>query len=206
MADSLDGSPLLELVGAVYLRRCTHRHAVIIQAVESPCRIAVDHLLRHRVPLFVYLLEIPALLIIERRIDIEILEQVERGLHRNLVVDAVSHRFEHLLRKQIFLFHVHGITQRTGILQRYFLIPTLLAHRILALERVDARDTQHDIRERELDSRVPRVLRMLKVGRQRDLRPIVRIGNTRVGLAAEVVVHILRTVLAVTAGGEIDAR
>ena len=206
MADSLDGSPLLELVGTVYLRRCTHRHAVIIQAVESPCRIAVDHLLRHRVPLFVYLLEIPALLIIERRIDIEILEQVERGLHRNLVVDAVSHRFEHLLRKKIFLFHVHGITQRTGILQRYFLIPTLLAHRILALERVDARDTQHDIRERELDSRVPRVLRMLKVGRQRDLRPIVRIGNTRVGLAAEVVVHILRTVLAVTAGGEIDAR
>ena len=54
VADSLDGSPLLELVGTVYLRRCTHRHAVIIQAVESPCRIAVDHLLRHRVPLFVY--------------------------------------------------------------------------------------------------------------------------------------------------------
>ena len=146
---------LFEKIGSINFGSCCHRHAIVVKTVKAPGCIAIDHLFGNRTPLFVYFLEIPTLLIVDRRVDIDILQQVERGLDRNLVVDTRAHPFEHFVRKEILLFGIYGVTKRTGVLQRDLLIPTLFANRIFTLEGVDTRHIQHNVRERKLYRGIP---------------------------------------------------
>ena len=63
------------------------------------------------------------------------------------MIDAVLHLLEHRRREQVSLLDRHVVAQGTGIAQRDFLVPALLARRVFAPERIDTRDVEHHVRE-----------------------------------------------------------
>ena len=165
VAERLHGSRFFELVGSVQLGRGADRETVIVQPVEAGGRIAVDDRPGNRVPLLVDLTEVPAFLIVCRRTDVDVVEQVQRRGDRNVVVDAVLHLLEHPVGEQIPFFDFYVVAERSRVGERNFLVPALLADGLLAPERIDARYAENHVRETQRNGRVLRVLRVLHVGR-----------------------------------------
>ena len=78
MADRPDQAVLLlELKHAVDLGRTADRKAIVVQAVEARRRIPGHVRLGNRVPHAVDLAEVPTFLIVGRRTDVQIVEQIE---------------------------------------------------------------------------------------------------------------------------------
>ena len=100
---------LLELEHAVDLGRTADRETIVVQAVEARRRISGHIRFGDRVPHTVDLTEVPTLLIVGRRTDVQIVEQIERSGDRNLVIDTVLHLLEHRRREQGPLLDRHVV-------------------------------------------------------------------------------------------------
>ena len=110
MADRPDQAVLLlELEHAIDLGRTADRETIVVQAVEARRRISGHIRFGDRVPHTVDLTEVPTLLIVGRRTDVQIVEQIERSGDRNLVIDTVLHLLEHRRREQVPLLDRHVV-------------------------------------------------------------------------------------------------
>ena len=208
MADGLDLAVALllrEVVHAVDGRRGRDAHAVVVEPVEA---VLVGHrvdLVGHRVPFVLDLLEEPLLVVVERRREVDVVEDVERRRDRNRVFDAVLHVLERLFGEDLALGRGHRVGHLARVLHRDLLVPAVLARLLLALEGVDARDVEDHRREGQRDRLVRGVLRDGHVGRQREggAGPALRVGDRRVGLRRENVVERVGRVAVVAARGEV---
>ena len=196
----------LELIHAVERRRGAHRGGVVVEPVESVFGIEVAHFVGHGTPFALLLLEIPLLGIVERRRDVDVVEEVERGRDGYRVLDAVAHVFERLLGEDLRFGGGHRVGHLTRVLHRNLLVPPCLALRLAPFEGVEARDVEDDVGQRHRDRGVLRVLRHGHVHRERERgsRPVLRVGDRRVGLRLENVIDRRGRVFGVTARGEVD--
>ena len=121
------------------------------------------------------------------------------------MLDAVLHVVERLLREDLVFGRGHRVGHLARILHRDLFVPPLLAHAFLAFEGVETRDVEDHGRQRHREALVLRVLRDGHVRREREgcARPVLRVGDRRVGLRREDVVEVGRRIFAVTAGREV---
>ena len=94
------------------------------------------------IPLLADLLKVPALGIVERGADVDIVEERQRCRDGYRMLDTVLHLFERLLRENLRLGGVHRVGHLHRIAHLNLLVPACLAHRLLALEGVEARNVE----------------------------------------------------------------
>ena len=197
-----------EVVHAVHGRRCRDAEVVVVQTVEAVLRRQRIDAVGDGIPFQLDLFEIPLLVVVGRRRDVDVVEEVERRRNRDVVFDAVLHVVERLLREYFVLGGAHRVGHFTRVLHRNLLVPAVFAGFLLAFEGVEARDVEDQRGQGYRNGLVLRVLRNGHVRRERERRagPVLRIGDRRVGLRGENVVEVGRRILAVTAGGEVHRR
>ena len=126
--------------------------------IETISRITRNHLLLLHVVCFFHLIGVPTFGIIERRRDIQILEQRESSTHRNLVLHGIPPILHQARLEQFVFFRIDTITQVTVVTHGNLLIPTFFSDRILPLEREDTTHRNCNIRQCQRDRRVFRTL------------------------------------------------
>ena len=122
------------LIHTIYLSVDTDATCIVVHTVEAIDCIGVDHLLFYWIPIFLYFLSIPALSIAKVRCYVEIFEQRERSVDRNIVFRSVAPVLDIALFEDKVVFSIDAGREASTISHGYFLIPTFVAHRMLAFE------------------------------------------------------------------------
>ena len=164
MADRLD-SVAEELAvrcpESIQLRTGSHAHAPVIHIVEAVCGICHDLLLLYIVPSTQHFLGIHAVCKVERRCDIDVIENGEVRLHRDCMLKGILPVLEKVGMQQPVFLGGDGIGQLAGIAHRNLLIPPVLAHSVPALERIETAQTDVQVGQRHLNGRVAHILRQI---------------------------------------------
>ena len=118
MADSLDlitkEFPAL-CPESIQLRAGSHAHAPVIHVVEAVCGICHDLLLFYIVPSPQHFLGIHTVRKVERRCDIDVIEQGEVRLHRDCMLKGILPVLEKVGMQQPVFLGGDGIGQLAGI-------------------------------------------------------------------------------------------
>jgi len=125
------------LVETIQFRICGHGEVVVKHAVESINGVA-RHFLIGLVPTLDYLVGVPTFGIVERWSDVDVFQKVERSRDGHRMLHAVFPILEQRRMQQFVFFRGDGVGQGSRVVHADFLIPSLLAHRMLTLERIEA--------------------------------------------------------------------
>ena len=106
-----------------------------------------------------YLVCVHAVGEIERGIDVEIVEKCEVGIDRNVVLETVSPVFDEIRLEQFVLFCLDRVGETARVAYGNLLVPSLIAHHMLALEGVETADADVQVGHCQGDRRVAHVLR-----------------------------------------------
>ena len=197
---------LLGLVAAIDDRRGLQAEVVVVQTVEPVLRVEFVDAVQHRVPNLLLFFEIPLFGVVDRRSEVDIVEDVVRRRDGNAMLEAVLHVLECFLGEDFGLFGVGLVVELAGVAERNLFVPPLLAHRLLAFEGVEGRNVEDDVRQGDRERSALRVLRNGHVGRkgERGAEPAFRIGDRRTCLRLERFVQAGSRIAVVAAGTEID--
>ena len=134
---------------------------------------------RTRIIALLYFSQIPAFRVIERRNDVDILEQVESCRNRNLVLHTVLPLCQRCLKQQIILC-TDGVGNTSGVLQWNLFVPALISCRFFTLERINTIQWDIYVRKRHAQRRVTRVLCDIECSRdvQSDFRKVTWVAHT----------------------------
>ena len=207
MADRLHlAGFLLCFVAAIDDRRSLQAEVVVVQTIEAVFRIELVDAVQHRVPDLFLLLEIPFFGVVDRRPEVDVVEDIVRRRDGNAVLEAVLHVLERLLGEDFGLLGVGLVVEFAGIAERDLLVPALLAHRLLAFEGIEGRDVENYVRQGDRERSALRVLRNGHIGRkgERSAEPAFRVGDRRTGLRLERLVQVGGRIAVIAAGTEID--
>ena len=131
-----------------------------------------------------HLPQIPTFRIVERRNNIEILEQSKCRTYRNIVLETIVPLVQPCLQDQIVL-GTDGIGDTTGILQGNLFIPTFFSGCLFTLERINTVQGNVQVRRRYTDGRVTRILSDIECSGQvqtngRESARITHTGSLRI--------------------------
>ena len=142
---------------SVELGGCAHAHRPVVDVVKSVCSVAL-HGLRLLVPALLYAVGVHAVGEVDRRVDVNHIEEREVGVDRYVVLHTVAPvLYQVRLHEQVFL-RGDAVAQTSGVAHGYLLIPALLACHALALEGVEAAYGDIEVGERDCHGGVAHVL------------------------------------------------
>ena len=185
-----------------------HAEVPVIDVVESVHRIYAL-LLVGNIPRALLPLEVHAVSEIECRVDVQEPEEREVAADGYDVLDAVAPVARQARLHDLVLLGSDGVGDVAGIAHGDLLVPPFLAHHVLALEGIEARDADVQVGESHGDGRVAHVLLQVHGAAQRHAdageagAPRHGAGTRRLG-AQLWVVHRREVVLLVARGGKVD--
>ena len=144
-------------IESVELGRERHAHIPVVHIEESLNSVDTLDLILF-VPRTLVLLRQHLVVEIERGVDVQVFEDVEAGVGANVMIHTVAPVLRQTRLHEFLLFCMDGVLKITRILQGDFLIPALLAYPVLALEGIETRHTDVQLRQCQVDSRVAHVL------------------------------------------------
>ena len=178
----------------------------VIEAVGS-----VAHLGRQvRIPLAAHFRRIHPVVERHRRRYVDIVQQGERGRDRHRVLHSVAPVLDQAFLEKLVLGRCQGVVENALIAQLDFLIPSLGAYGMFALERSDLTQRNGYVWERNRQSRVLTALGNRRVGRERPFGSGQAVGQVyrarfRIfGESARIVA--VEIVARISARGVVDAR
>ena len=77
---------------------------------------------------------------VEGGVDVEVVEQGEVGIDRNVVLETVSPVFDEVRLEQFVLFCLDRVGEAACVAYGNLLVPALVANDMLALERIEPAD------------------------------------------------------------------
>ena len=110
---------------------------IVVDTMEPIDGICIYFFVSRFVPAFCDFTGIPALGIIDRRRQVEILEKGKRGTDRNFMLHTVFPVLYQVRLKKQIIFSLDTILQMSCITNRNFLIPTFFTHRLFPLKRIN---------------------------------------------------------------------
>lgn len=87
-------------------------------------------------------------------VDVDIVEQREVGVDRNIVLESVAPVFYEVRLEELVFLRVDRVAELSGIAHRDLFIPALFAGHVLALERIKSAHRNVEVRQREAHGRV----------------------------------------------------
>ena len=121
------------------------------------------------VPLLAHLAGVHAVVQCQAGRDVEVLEYIERGIHRGGMIHTVTPVLDKIFLEKIVLLGSERVLKTARIGHLDFLIPALVAHSALALERSELRHGDGHVGERHAQCGVGRALRNAGGGGERPL-------------------------------------
>ena len=145
----------------------TKRDAEIeVKDVIEPVGRVPDHRTGIRIPLLPYLAGIHAVVHGQVGRDVEVLQHIERGLNRHGVAHAVAPVLDQTLVQKFVLLGGQRVLEPAIVAHLDLLIPALVAHGALALERCRLGHVDSQVGERDSNRRVGCALRHVGIRRE----------------------------------------
>ena len=193
------------------IERCVHRDAYVpvVEVVEAIGRIA-HFALGLLVPTALHPAGIHDVAEGEVGRDVDILEQLERGIDGHAVLHTVAPVLHEVRLEELVLLRGDAVGELARVGERYLLVPSLLAHLTLAAEGVHTLERDGHVGQGDGQRGVAHILRDIGRGRNGQADAGEGVGEAhRTGTGAlavrQGVVHTLQVLALVVLGGKVDA-
>ena len=196
-----------ELVGAIEFGVGGNREAVVIDIVEAEHRVAHSHL-AVSIPRLLHLVTVHTVGEVERRRDVQVVEERERGTDGHLMTHTVAPVLDETLLEELVLLGRKAVGQRTRVAHGNLFVPALGSHGLLALEGVETLEADIECGQGNRERTVAHVLGQVESTRKRKSDAAERLGvtdtaRTRTLRVALGIVHRGEVVALITAGGKV---